>query len=652
MTTAKKDILIIIILFFITFFIRTAGGSNISMYGDEWEYWDKIHKILANNFAPRADVFEHAPPLLSYIGAIVTLFFGGDLNVLRMISVIIGSLTVPFLYLFGSAIYDRKTGLLAAFLLSISAYNALYSRIFMLEALTLFFVTAFFYFFWKSQHSEQRKSIIYAIFAGAMMGLAFDAKYISFFLIPSILAYILWVKNLNFKALTDKRIIVIAIFAFLFFFPLLISLYVTGVGLDPFYFMTVEKFSKNVVGHTRVVDLPLPKLIQEGSGKMLEVFSTWGTENFSSTWKYLFKFSATLLFILVIYYYLINFIRREEKSSCLIITLFTIFMVALVIGNQRHYLLYAQPFYYLMFSHFSINILNKLLKTKKNYKNALNGFIILLIGITLFSSFITGITSPSWEIGDSFSWVNSAVDYVIKDISKNNYERPVFIGLISYRTEFLEYPFFLNNIDVYIIPILKSASDYSSDIAYVDIDRLDIFKPSYLVLSESYYNQYFKANVKSKIFEDYRIVLHTQTYPNRGFVLKRKNIQQSNLFTQTNSTESQIISRDMFNKSVPSIMRVGEAYTVLVQVRNTIDSNTNFNVRVYSNEFILYVEDEWQTLNFDKGSIHTFKIKIIPFKEYNGKLPITADIYIKKENDKNYNKKADSVTGYVSLIKR
>ena len=239
----KKDILIGISLFLVAFVIRVAGVSSVSMYTDEWLYWIDTNRILASNFTPIREVFEYTNPFLSYIGALITLLFEGELKTLRIISVIFGSLTVSMLYLFGKVMYDRKTGLIAALFLCFSTYHSLYSRIFMLEALTLFFITLFLYFFWLGQCSEEwKKSTTYAIISGAMMGLAFDAKYISLFLIPAVLAYVLWMKRFSFKALLDKRIILTFIFALLFFSPLLISLYNTGAGLKLIQYHVIGRF--------------------------------------------------------------------------------------------------------------------------------------------------------------------------------------------------------------------------------------------------------------------------------------------------------------------------------------------------------------------------------------------------------------------------
>ncbi len=299
MKIEKIDYLIIICLLLFSFLIRASGGTKVPMYGDEWIYWIDVNRILASNFVPRADVFNYAPPFLSYIGAFVTLFFGGDLNVLRGISVVFGSLTVPALYLFGKAMYDRKTGLLSALFLCFSAYHILYSRILMQEALSLFFITAFLYFFWMSQNSIDRKSKTYAIIAGAMLGLAIDTKWMSLFLVPATLTYVLWTGKFKLKALLDKRLVLIGIFALLLFLPLLISLFYTGVDFNGMTYYINEKYSKKSPISQRVSSNSISGLFEKAMDNISGLLM-YGSDLLISPWINKISFA---LFILIFLYF-------------------------------------------------------------------------------------------------------------------------------------------------------------------------------------------------------------------------------------------------------------------------------------------------------------------------------------------------------------
>jgi dolichyl-phosphate-mannose--protein O-mannosyl transferase len=152
------------------------------MYPDESAYLWWTNLIFMNNWIPPEEILKFSPPLLNYLLAILTVLFGEEIDVLRMLSVVFGSLTVPFMYLLGKALYDRKVGLLSAFFLCFSSYHCLYSRIIYLDALTLFFAVAFSYFFWMGYFRS--KKMWYIVMAGMMLGLAMLFHSIKRFEIP------------------------------------------------------------------------------------------------------------------------------------------------------------------------------------------------------------------------------------------------------------------------------------------------------------------------------------------------------------------------------------------------------------------------------------------------------------------------------------
>ena len=644
----KKDILIIVCLFSIALLIRVVNVSHVCLYPDEWSYWINVNRILANNWVPTAEAVKYTPPFLAYIGAVVTVIFGGELNTLRMISVILGSLTVPFLYLFGKMIYDRKTGLLAALFLCFSAFHCLWSRVFMLEALTLFFITAFLYFFWLSQRSEGRKSTTYAIIAGAVLGLAIDAKYLPFFLVPAVLLYVLWTERFSFKALLDKRIILIFIFAFLFFLPLLTCLYYVGVGLDPIYFHAVERFEvETATGRTSSV--PLTELVGTYMEKEAEVL-TWGNQVLISPWKDIFFVSALPLLLISLFSYLPSLLKKEKESSFLLISVLMLLILLFNCAAYKHYLIYLFPFFLVIISHIAVKSFEHLRKGN-SYKKILRVFIISLTVIMLFSSFIVGVTSPYWDEGE-YSWAKKAVEHIKSDVTKSGYDEPVLIGWITL-WKIIDYSTDLSAFNAPDTLILKrTPGEY-----YVDLEKIDLVKPGYLIVGEDHYNAFFDENVKREIFEDYKIISSPHTYPQKCYIFKRKSQQPLELReVSPRDGKNGELSQDVFKRSVPDVMKIGEVYTALVQVKNTGDSRTTFTGRVYSDEYTVFVEaisaEDMHELILDKGSSRILKFKIVPLKEYVGELPITVDLYIKYEEDGTYGKKVDSVSDSVYLIKK
>ena len=653
---------IVLILIVVAILMRAPGVSGVCIYVDEWIYWLKTNWILANNWIPTARVFDYSPPFLSHIGAAVTILFGGELSTLRTISVVFGSLTIPLMYSFGRAIYDRKTGLLAALFLCFSAYHCLYSHIYMLEALTLFFITAFLYFFWQMQRYEgNEKSKIYAILAGMMMGLAFDAKYISFFLIPVVFVYILWVNRLNFRALIDKKIILMFFFAFLFFLPLLVCLFYTGVYFHGFSHYAIERFegveSRGTV--VRPIEFSLGELLERGVGRVLEVL-TWGADAgiFSPIYACVFKISTILLLLITLSTYIHHTLIREKKGSFLVISTLIISISILLIGNTRHYLIYLFPFFYVMFSHIFVESLNLRNRGKKQLRIFISIVVVISVIIMLLFSSISAFTESFWDKGEYNPWIENAVDFIMRDIKKNNYEEEnISVGIVFETVRVLDYQLYLSESNISIFRLLEPGKEYSGEFATLNLEAIELLKPDYIVIGKACYDIYFKGEALKDVLEDYIIAFSSHDYPYGCFVLRRKKTQVSGLTalerasTKTADKRGKIF-KDIFEKSVPSVMKVGEVYKAEVRVKNTGNSRTNFTIFVHSNDYILFVEDAKHSITLDKGSTFALKFKLLPIKEYAGELPITVDLYARSEKNKNIMKKVDSVTDYVYFIRK
>lgn len=638
----KKDILIIICLFCIAFLIRVVGVQNVSAYWDEWIYWDYTGRVLANNFAPTLYVFHSASPFLSYIGAAVTLLYGGDLSTLRVISVIFGSLTVPFLYLFGKSMYDRKTGLLAALFLCFSAYHGLFSRVIMLEAFALFFVTAFLYFFWQSQQSEGRNGIKYSIISGVMLGLAVAAKYLPIFLVPSIFIYIFWTRKFDLRALLDKRLILMSIFAFLTFLPMLLIWYSTGA--DPIYeYSYVIPNSRSAV-LSRGIDTDPTLLFITAAQQITEIFS-WDAGRLIKPMNTVFVLSVVFLILMTFFSYVIKLINIEKEGSFLLISIFNLFILIIFFIVGKYYLIYSFPFWFVMISHFAIESFEHF-QNEKNYKNIFSFFVILFVVIMFISYLITGVTAPFFGLTEQ-SWVDKAIAFIKNDTIRSNYEGKIVIGRVAFRDN-IEYAIYFNKLNASSRAIEKpGGKSIYAETVELDIEKINTLKPNYLIFSESQYNYFFYKSNNKEIFKNYTNIFHSETYLIRrghayaGYVLKR-NVQEE--FSQMTEHKVGEISKDMFNKSVPSAMKVGKAYPIIVRVKNTGNFSANFTVRIESDKFI--ITGDFGVRALDTGSTYTYILKIVPLMEHIGAIPITAHIYVGDEL-----KEIDSVTDYVYLIK-
>ena len=137
-------------------------------------------------------------------GLFLTLF-GFNAIGIRLLSVFLGTLTVPLTYVVGSRLFDRRTGLLAAAMLAVSFWSLVYSRVNLRHILLPVLLLLTFYFFWRgvrrsgnAQASERTGIINWSrvapsfLWAGLCMGLGFYTYFASRGVPLIILAFVLY----------------------------------------------------------------------------------------------------------------------------------------------------------------------------------------------------------------------------------------------------------------------------------------------------------------------------------------------------------------------------------------------------------------------------------------------------------------------------
>lgn len=102
---------------------------------------------------------EFNPPIFFWVEHFM-LMFGNSEFVLRFASVVAGVATIPIFFLIGRELKDDITGLIAAFILTISQFAIFYSQEARAYALLLFFVSVTLYFYIRSIEKNQNKDWI------------------------------------------------------------------------------------------------------------------------------------------------------------------------------------------------------------------------------------------------------------------------------------------------------------------------------------------------------------------------------------------------------------------------------------------------------------------------------------------------------------
>jgi len=125
----NRTIICLLILLFLAFFPRL-----IYLNKPEGLWFDEMYSFyIANQSFPfeilkKLYTEDYHAPLYFFILHFWMKFFGSSDNVLRLLSAIIGILTIPAIYFLGKTISNRTLGMISAVLLSISSLHIYYSQ--------------------------------------------------------------------------------------------------------------------------------------------------------------------------------------------------------------------------------------------------------------------------------------------------------------------------------------------------------------------------------------------------------------------------------------------------------------------------------------------------------------------------------------------
>lgn len=107
-------------------------GEAVHFFVDEVNFVSAVLEFRTTNHVPLLSPFSGItafPWLFPYLQSQAVNLFGRDLEGLRAVSAIMGTLTIPALYLLAKTLFDRKTALLAALLLATFPPHIHFSRL-------------------------------------------------------------------------------------------------------------------------------------------------------------------------------------------------------------------------------------------------------------------------------------------------------------------------------------------------------------------------------------------------------------------------------------------------------------------------------------------------------------------------------------------
>lgn len=234
--TRKTLILLFLILLTGTFF-RMWGLSSVYQRVDDPPVAKHIQAVYFGNWHPDAELYY--PVFFNYLAAgllrLLSVFlavigvhqgpglyefsFDDILLIARILSSLMGSLTVAVVFAIGKKLFSERVALLASFLFSVSFVHILYSHQIVLDVPMTFFYAVSLYFCVMILERNKLRDYLAAAFAG---GLAVSTKYNGIFIVASIfLAHLLAAFEIRKKILrimVDPKLLAAGLFSVIGFF--------------------------------------------------------------------------------------------------------------------------------------------------------------------------------------------------------------------------------------------------------------------------------------------------------------------------------------------------------------------------------------------------------------------------------------------------
>ena len=281
-------------LFFIlvSFLIKLIAifYTNFDFFGDEAQYW-----IWSQNL----DLgYYSKPPLLSWIIGIVTMIFGNDFEVLKLIPVFMYLLSTYVVYLLSYQLFKKKnlavvTSLSFYLIPSVSISSFLIST----DVILIFFWSLSLIFLLKIRKEPK---FIYFLLLGIFLGLSFLAKYAAIYFIFSLILIIIFDNTMKKAFFKNKNCFII------FFLSLLFTLspnIIWNINND---WITISHTSENA-GLQKInfnipgfIEFILAQIVMIGPILFLFLFLFFKKIVFNFETKFLLIFSLPIFFVVMI----------------------------------------------------------------------------------------------------------------------------------------------------------------------------------------------------------------------------------------------------------------------------------------------------------------------------------------------------------------
>lgn len=163
----RKWLLLILILGVV---LRVIVASNIPPVADEMVHG--THAIGVSKLAPLSTMTQG--PVWFYLTDYAYRIFNVHLLTARFLSVVFGSLSIVLVYLIAGMLFNKRAGLVAAFLLAVSIFHITWAASYQDQTMMFFVLLASYFFIKKYQKTKQ-----ISILSSVLLGIALLVKIIT-----------------------------------------------------------------------------------------------------------------------------------------------------------------------------------------------------------------------------------------------------------------------------------------------------------------------------------------------------------------------------------------------------------------------------------------------------------------------------------------
>lgn len=352
---SKNNIKWIILIIILAAILRFLLANNIGFLGDEMVHGPHAIGILKTNVLSRMT----QSIVWFYLTDLAYKIFGVTGFSARFLSFFFGVLCIPLVYLLGKEFYNERLGLVAAFLLAISAFTIRYTLIEMDIAAVFFVLLAMLFFIKEAKKGRFSYLSMFFLGIGALMKLS------AFFFVPGFIIwfYLIQEKPKETFKKSKKNFILFLIIALLMFAPIFAHNYFLykDKGIVDVYFSKFFNINREVYAYHAGIDLTFNlKDLFLGGPKML-----WSLTKLDP-----------LLIVLGIIGMFLMFIKKEfkQKSILFLSVIIPFLLLSISVLLQTHFTI-IMPFMAI----FAASTIQKMTNNFNNKKTLYSILIIILL---------------------------------------------------------------------------------------------------------------------------------------------------------------------------------------------------------------------------------------------------------------------------------